>query len=151
MPIMMFAMNFTTLAIVWFGGKQIMVGEMLVGDLTAFTSYIVQVLMSLMMLAMVLLQSSRALASSRRIAEVLDTVVDLTDEMATRKEYHVEKGRIEFKNVNFRYYKESEECVLSNINLTISAGDTIGIIGSTGCGKTTLVSIISRLFDGDSG
>lgn len=151
MPLMMVAMNFTTLAVVWFGGKQILAGTMPVGDLTAFTTYIVQVLMSLMMLAFVLLQSSRAVASSRRISEVLDTRVDLTDDTAACKEKKVEKGRIEFRRVGFRYYKDSGEQVLSDINLTIEPGQTVGIIGSTGCGKTSLVQMIPRLYDVDEG
>lgn len=151
MPLMMLAMNFTTLAVVWFGGNQILDGSMPVGDLTAFTTYIVQVLMSLMMLAMVLLQSSRAVASSRRICEVLDTEIDLTDDNASQKEMQVTRGRIEFRRVSFRYYKDNEEKVLDDINLNIEPGQTVGIIGSTGCGKTTLVQMIPRLYDVDEG
>ena len=151
MPIMTAAMNITTLAVVWFGGQQIIAGTMPVGDLTSFTSYIVQVLFSLMMVAMIFLQSSRALASSKRITEVLDTVIDLTDEHALEKEKKVEIGKIEFKEVGFRYYKDSQEKVLSDINLVIEPGQTVGIIGSTGCGKTTLVQMIPRLYDVDEG
>ncbi|MDO4331425.1 MAG: ABC transporter ATP-binding protein [Eubacteriales bacterium] len=151
MPLMMFFMNLTTLLVVWFGGNQILDGSMQVGNLTAFTTYVTQVLMSLMMLAMVLLQSSRAVASARRINEVLDTQVELTDEGAAHAELPVKRGKIEFQNVSFRYYKNSEEKVLDNINLTIEAGQTVGIIGSTGCGKTTLVSMIPRLYDVDEG
>lgn len=151
MPLMSLIMNITTLAVVWFGGRQIMVGDMEVGDLTAFTTYITQVLMSLMMLAMVLLQSTRAVASSRRISEVLDTKLDLTDEASGEKERAVKRGKIEFRNVSFRYYKDNNEKVLDNINLTINPGETVGIIGSTGCGKTTLVQMIPRLYDADEG
>lgn len=151
MPIMMFLMNATTLAVVWFGGRQILSGSMPVGDLTAFTTYIVQILMSLMMLAMVLLQSSRALASLHRITEVLDTDVTLTDDGCALPEKTVNSGKIEFKNVSFRYYKENKEPVLSNISLTIESGQTFGIIGSTGSGKTTLVQMIPRLYDVDEG
>ena len=151
MPVMTLAMNITTLAVVWVGGKQVLVGNMPVGDLTAFTTYIVQVLMSLMMLAMVLLQSSRAVASMKRITEVLDTDVDLTDEASARKDAVIEKGAVEFKNVSFSYYKGSQEKVLENISLRIEAGETVGIIGSTGCGKTTLVQLIPRLYDTDDG
>ena len=151
MPLMMLFMNVTTLAVVWMGGKEVLVGDMPVGNLTAFTTYIVQVLMSLMMLAMVFLMSSRAIASAKRINEVLDTQVDLTDEEAGQKEKKVEQGRIEFQNVSFRYYKESQEKVLDGIDLTIEPGQTVGIIGSTGCGKTTLVSMIPRLYDVDEG
>ncbi len=151
MPVMMVFMNLTTLLVVWFGGNQILDGSMQVGNLTAFTTYVVQVLMSLMMLAMVLLSSSRAIASLRRINEVLDTQVDLTDEGARYAQAPVKRGRIEFKDVSFRYYKNSEEKVLEDINLTIEPGQVVGIIGSTGCGKTTLVSMIPRLYDVDEG
>lgn len=151
MPLMAFFMNATTLLVVWMGGKQVLVGDMPVGNLTAFTTYIVQVLMSLMMLAMVLLQSSRAIASAKRINEVLDTEIDLTDDRAGEKDALVQKGRIEFRGVSFRYYKDSQEKVLDDINLTIEPGQTVGIIGSTGCGKTTLVSMIPRLYDADEG
>jgi len=151
MPLMMLFMNLTTLVVVWLGGNQILGGKMQVGDLTAFTTYIVQVLMSLMMLAMVFLQSSRAFASGRRINEVMDTKVSLTDDHAAYPEAVVKNGKIEFQNVSFRYYKDSAEKVLDQINLTIEPGQMIGIIGSTGCGKTTLVSMIPRLYDVDEG
>ena len=151
MPIMMLMMNLTTLGVVWFGGKQILVGRMPVGDLTAFTTYIVQILMSLMMLAMVLLQSSRAMASLHRITEVLDARIDLTDENSARKDKRVENGTVEFKDVSFRYYKENKEPVLSHINFKIDSGKILGIIGSTGSGKTTLVQMIPRLYDPDEG
>lgn len=151
MPIMMFLMNATTLGVVWFGGKQILAGAMPVGDLTAFTTYIVQILMSLMMLAMVLLQSSRALASLHRIAEVLDTKVDLTDEGCALPEKTVQKGKVEFKDVSFRYYKDNKEAVLAHISFSVESGQVLGIIGSTGSGKTTLVQMIPRLYDADEG
>lgn len=151
MPIMMLLMNATTIAVVWFGGKQILAGSMPVGDLTAFTAYIVQILMSLMMLAMVLLQSSRAIASLKRIREVLDTEVDLTDEGCRLPEKKVESGSVEFQDVTFRYYKENKEPVLSHISFQLKSGETLGIIGSTGSGKTTLVQMIPRLYDTDEG
>ena len=146
MPVMMFAMNVTTLAVVWFGGNLIIGGRMAVGDLTAFTTYIVQILMSLMMLSMVFLQSSRAMASIRRIDEVLDEPIDLSDENASQKDRKVEKGRVEFKNVSFSY-REGGEPVLSHISLTAEPGETIGILGATGSGKTSLVQLIPRLYD----
>jgi len=151
MPLMALLMNITTLAVVWYGGRQIIAGTMPVGDLTAFTTYIVQILMSLMMLAMVLLMSSRAVASAKRIKEVLNTEIDLNDDNAGCKEKIVEKGDIVFENVSFRYYKKSPEKVLSDINVTIHGGETVGIIGSTGCGKTTMVQMIPRLYDVDEG
>lgn len=151
MPLMNFFMNFTSLVVVWFGGKQVMIGSMQIGDLTAFVTYITQILSSLMMLSMIFMSASRALASSKRLKEVLDEKIDLNDENAKYPERKVIEGRIEFKNVNFRYYKNSQEKVLDQINLTIEPGQTVGIIGSTGCGKTTLVSMIPRLYDADEG
>lgn len=151
MPLMMLMMNATTLAVVWFGGRQIIVGNMQVGDLTAFTTYIVQILMSLMMLAMVILQSSRALASLSRIREILDTEVDLNDEHCKEPDKIVSSGRVEFRDVCFRYYKENKEAVLSHISFAVKSGQTLGIIGSTGSGKTTLVQMIPRLYDVDEG
>ena len=151
MPLMMLMMNGTTLAVVWFGGRQIIVGNMQVGDLTAFTTYIVQILMSLMMLAMVILQSSRALASLSRIREILDTEVDLNDEYCKEPDKIVSSGRVEFRDVSFRYYKENKEAVLSHISFAVKSGQTLGIIGSTGSGKTTLVQMIPRLYDVDEG
>lgn len=151
MPLMMLMMNATTLAVVWFGGKQIIAGNMQVGDLTAFTTYIVQILMSLMMLAMVILQSSRALASLSRIREILDTDVDLNDEHCKEPDKIVSSGRVEFRDVSFRYYKENKEPVLSHISFAVKSGQTLGIIGSTGSGKTTLVQMIPRLYDVDEG
>ena len=151
MPLMSAIMNITTLSVVWFGGRQIMVGQMEVGNLTAFITYITQVLMSLMMFAMVLLGCTRAVASSKRIVEVLDAEIDLTDAQAGRKNTEVTRGKVEFKNVSFRYYKENHEKVLDGINLTIEPGQTVGIIGSTGCGKTSLVQLIPRLYDADEG
>ncbi|MCI8632009.1 MAG: ABC transporter ATP-binding protein [Lachnospiraceae bacterium] len=151
MPLMNFFMNFTSLAVVWFGGRQVMVGGMQIGDLTAFVTYITQILSSLMMLSMIFMNASRAMASSKRLKEVLDERIDLNDENARYPERKVTEGRIEFKNVNFRYYKNSQEKVLDEVNLTIEPGQTVGIIGSTGCGKTTLVSMIPRLYDADEG
>lgn len=151
MPIMTLAMNITTMAVVWFGGKQIVYGEMPVGNLTAFTTYIVQILMSLMMVGMIMIQGSRALASSKRIKEVLLAEVDLNDDAAGQKELLVEKGEIEFKNVGFRYYKKHKNNVLKNISFKANPGETIGIIGSTGSGKSSLVQLIPRLYDADEG
>lgn len=147
MPIMMFAMNVTTLAVVWYGGNIIIAGNMQVGDLTAFTTYIVQILMSLMMLSMVLLQSSRAIASVKRISEVLDTEIDLTDENASRKDLKVTEGKVEFKDVAFSYSNEGGEKILEHINFIAEPGKVLGIIGTTGSGKTSLVQLIPRLYD----
>lgn len=147
MPVMTLAMNVTTLVVVWFGGNFVIGGTMMVGDLTAFTTYIAQILMSLMMLSMIILQSSRASASSKRITEVLDTEIDLTDDNAKFSDTPVTNGRIEFKNVCFKYHENDDENILNNINLTIDAGSTVGIIGITGAGKSSLVQLIPRLYD----
>lgn len=151
MPVMTLAMNFTTLAVVYFGGNQVIAGDMKIGQLNQFTTYVVQILSSLMMMSMIFLNSSRALTSSRRIKEVLETKVELNDDNATAKDRKVTQGKIEFKNVCFRYYKNNEEWVLENINCVINPGETVGIIGSTGCGKTSMVSLIPRLYDTDEG
>ena len=151
MPLMMLLMNLTALAVVWFGGKMVIGGRMQVGDLTAFITYITQILMSLMMLTMIFMNSSRALASARRISEVLDEKIDLNDNQAKHKELDVRRGDVEFRGVSFRYYKNSPGKVLDNISLKINAGETVGVVGSTGCGKTTLVSMIPRLYDVDEG
>ncbi len=150
-PIMTLFMNVTTIAVLWFGGKMVYASGMEIGDLSAFTTYVTQILSSLMMVTMLFMMLSRALASAKRIREVLDEKLDLTDDDAKHKDLTVKEGSVEFKNVSFRYYKNSEDKVLSDINLKIEAGKTVGIIGSTGCGKTTLVSLIARLYDADEG
>jgi ATP-binding cassette subfamily B multidrug efflux pump len=149
MPVMMFAMNVTTLAVVWYGGNIIIAGKMPVGDLTAFTTYIVQILMSLMMLSMVFLQSSRSSASMKRINEIFDTEIGLNDDHAKNKDKKVTEGCVEFKNVSFGYSGENgrKDLVLEGISFTAEPGQTIGIIGSTGSGKTSLVQLIPRLYD----
>jgi ATP-binding cassette subfamily B protein len=151
MPIMTLAMNITVMAVVWLGGKQILVGDMPVGDLTAFTTYVTQILMSLMMVSMIMIQGSRAIASSKRILEVLNTEIDLNDEKSQQKERLVTSGKIEFRNVGFRYYKKHKNNVLQDINFTANPGEVVGIIGSTGSGKTSLVQLIPRLYDCDEG
>ncbi len=150
-PVMTLAMNVTTIAVVWFGGKQILVGDMPVGDLTAFTTYVVQILMSLMMVSMIFIQGSRAVASSRRITEVLDTEIDLNDDAARDRERKVTSGKIEFRGVGFRYYKKHKRNVLQDISFRAEPGEVVGIIGSTGAGKSSLVQLIPRLYDCDEG
>ena len=152
-PFMTLFMNITVAAVIWFGAHQVMgiTDAMAPGDLSQFITYVNQILSSLMMLTMMFMMSSRALASAKRISEVFDETVDISDANATEKDKTVTDGEIEFKNVTFRYYKNSEDSVLENINLKIPAGKTVGIIGSTGCGKSTLVSLIPRLYDTDSG
>ncbi len=155
-PVMTVFMNITTLSVLWFGSNIVLgeagtVGGMEIGDLSAFITYVTQILSSLMMVTMMLMMSSRALASAKRIKEVLNEEIDLNDADAAYPDLRVKEGKIEFKNVGFRYYKKSEGKVLDDIDLTIEAGQTVGIIGSTGCGKTTLVSMIPRLYDVDEG
>lgn len=151
MPAMMLSMNITTLAVVWYGGNLIIAGSMSVGDLTAFITYIVQILMSLMMLSIIFLQASRSMASLKRVREVLDTEIDLTDEHALQKSAKITTGRVEYKNVSFQYTKGGDKMVLSHIDFVAEPGETIGIIGSTGSGKTSLVQMMPRLYDADEG
>lgn len=150
-PVSTLAINVTTLAVVWFAGRQIMVGDMELGTLTAFITYLSQILTALNFLANIVLQGTRAAASSRRISEVLHADIDLTDDTAAFPDREVSEGSIVFKNVSFRYFKNNSQKVLSDISLTINAGETVGIIGSTGSGKSTLVSLIPRLYDADEG
>lgn len=150
-PVSVLAVNVATIAVVWFAGKPIMVGDMEIGTLTAFITYLSQVLIALNFVANIILQGARAAASHRRISEVLNAEIDLTDDEASCKERKVEYGEIEFKNVGFRYFKNNTDKVLSDINLHIKAGELVGIIGSTGSGKSTLVSMIPRLYDADEG
>lgn len=150
-PVMTVLMNATVIAVILIGGPIVLEGEMAVGDLSAFLTYVTQILMSLVMISFMLMFSSRAMASGKRIIEVLDEKTDISDETAAHRDALVTKGEIDFKDVSFRYYKNTGEPVLDKINLHIPAGSTVGIIGSTGSGKTTLVSMIPRLYDPDEG
>ena len=150
-PVSILAINVATIAVVWVAGKPIMLGEMEIGTLTAFITYLQQVLIALNFVANIILQAARANASHRRICEVMNAEIDLTDDDALCKESTVNRGEIEFRNVVFRYFKNNTDTVLDNINLHIKAGEVVGIIGSTGSGKTTLVSMIPRLYDVDEG
>ena len=150
-PLMTLFMNAAIGAVLWFGGNMVLDGTMLVGDLTSFITYITQILSSLMMVTMLFMQASRAMASGRRIKAVMNEEIDISDLKAAFPDKKVERGEIEFKNVSFRYYKNSEGKVLDDVSLKIPAGSTVGIIGSTGSGKTTLVSMIPRLYDVDEG
>ena len=108
MPVMTLFMNLASLSVIWFGGRMVLVGTMPLGALTAFITYIMQILSSLMMMSMIFMSLSRAAASSKRLGEVLDEKVELTDENASHKDKLVEEGRIEFRNVGFRYYETAE-------------------------------------------
>ena len=150
-PVMTLFMDITTCLVIWFGSKLVVGGDMLTGDLSAFINYVSQILMSLTMLSFIFVSSSRAMASGKRISEVLDEAIDLDDSQAKHKDMTVRRGEIEFDHVSFRYYKNNEQKVLDDVTLKIPEGKTVGIIGSTGCGKTTLVSLIARLYDVDEG
>lgn len=150
-PLMALIMNMAIVAVVWMGGNMIIAGNMPVGNLTAFINYMTQILSSLTMLSMVFLNSTRAVASLKRIDEVLEAEIDLSDDDARFKDKKVESGEVEFRNVFFKYYKTSDEWVLDNISFKLASGQTMGIIGSTGCGKSTLVSLVARLYDTDRG
>ena len=149
MPAMQFVMYGTILGILWFGGQLLQTGNMQVGELTGFLSYVLQILNSLMMISNVFLMMTRSLASGSRILEVIDEKIDLTDELA--RDIQVQRGEITFDHVWFKYKDEAKEYVLSDISLHISAGKTVGIIGQTGAAKTTLVQLIPRLYDPQKG
>ena len=151
MPLMNLFMNLAILATLWFGSDLVLNSDMAIGDLSAFITYVTQILSSLMMVSMLFMNASRALASSKRIREVLDEQIDISDADARYPDRTVQEGAITFRDVSFRYYKDSNEEVLSHVDLHIEPGTTVGIIGSTGCGKTTLVSLIPRLYDADAG
>ncbi len=150
-PVSSIAMNVTTLCVVWVAGKQIMVGSMEIGTLTAFITYLTQILGALQFVANIILQGTRAAASSKRIYEVLGTEVLLNDKNSDCKDKEIEKGDVEFKNVSFRYFKYNKEIVLQNINFKIGGGEYVGVIGPTGSGKSTAISLIPRLYDADEG
>ncbi len=149
MPLFQFVMYGTIVCIIYFGGQMIFANEMKVGELTGFLSYVLQILNSLMLISNVFLMVTRSIASAERIMEVLDEVPDIRD--SSDASLKVQSGRVEFKNVYFKYKEEAEEYVLSDINLTIPAGSTIGILGGTGAAKTSLVQLIPRLYDVSKG
>ncbi len=149
MAAMQFVMYGTILGILWFGGGMIRTGSMQVGALTGFLSYVLQILNSLMMISNIFLMLTRSLASGRRIIEVLDEEIDITEDQA--EDIEVARGEIEFRHVYFKYKEEAAEPVLSDITFHIRAGQTVGIVGQTGSAKTTLVQLIPRLYDITSG
>lgn len=149
MPAMQFVMYGTIISILFIGGHLINAGQLKIGELTSFLSYVLLILNSLMMMSNVFLMMTRSLASASRIVEVLDEKIDITDEQA--EDISVKKGSIEFDHVWFKYKEEAKEYVLSDVSFNIEAGQTIGIIGQTGSAKTTLVSLIPRLYDATQG
>ncbi len=147
MPIMMLCMNGATLAVLYFGGRMVMGDTFLLGDLNAFLSYIIQVLMSVMMVAMSLLQLSRAQACARRINEVLTAVPSVQNKRSTAP-IPSPRGRVEFKDVSFKYAASGAgDDVLSHISFTVEPGKFLAIVGGTGTGKSSLVNLIPRFYD----
>lgn len=145
MPIMQFVMYGCMIAVAWFGGNLIISGNMQSGQLMGFISYITQILMSLMMLGMIFVTFVLTRASLQRITEVLEEKIDIVDRDNTVTQ--IKDGSVSFNNVSFSYTGKKGNYVLENINLSIKPGETVGIIGGTGSGKTTLVQLIPRLYD----
>lgn len=148
-PIMMLVVYGCIIALSWFGAKFIVVGDLTTGELTSMFSYVMSVLMSLMMLSMVFVMITMSAASGRRIAEVLEEKADLTN--PPQPDTEIPDGRIDFNHVHFSYKHGTGEETLRDIDLHIQSGETIGIIGGTGCGKSSLVNLVSRLYDVDAG
>ncbi len=145
MPVMQFTVYSCILLISWLGAKQIVQSTLTTGELMSLLTYCMNILMSLMMLSMVFVMMSMSIASARRICEVLEEKSDLTNPEDPL--YEVPDGGITFEHVRFSYHKDSDEAVLHDINLQIHPGETIGIIGGTGSAKTSLVNLVSRLYD----
>lgn len=149
MPTIMLIMNMTTLAILWFGGIRISNGDMDLGALSSFSQYAMQIMFSMLMLAMMFIMVPRSQAAAVRINEVLDTVPEIIDAKITNDKFEG-KGYVEFKNVTFSY-QGAEEPALKDISFAAKPGEITAIIGSTGSGKSTLINLIPRFYDIDSG
>ncbi len=145
MPVMQFAMYACILLISWLGANMIVGGSLTTGELMSLFAYIMNILVSLMMIAMVFVMVTMSRASAERIAEVINEEVDLTN--GENPIYEVKDGSIEFENVDFGYNKDKNNCVLEKLNFSIQSGETIGIIGGTGSAKSSLVQLIPRLYD----
>ncbi|KHD34338.1 multidrug ABC transporter ATP-binding protein [Clostridium acetobutylicum] len=150
MPIMMFVMNLTSISIIWFGAKRIDAGSMQVGDMMAFTQYAMQIMISVLMVAVMFVLIPRAQASAVRINEVLDMKPEIEDPKNPEKSAGDKKGYVEFKNVSFSY-PGAEELALSNISFSAKPGETTAIIGGTGSGKSTLINLIPRFYEASGG
>ena len=150
MPVMQITMYASILLVLYIGGKDILAGNLMTGQLMSFISYITQILMSLMMILMVFVTLVLSSASAKRIIEVLDEVPAINNDAANAT-LAVEHGAIEFRNVSFSYAGDAEHVALSNVNLSIRSGETIGIIGGSGSAKTTLVQLIPRLYEASAG
>jgi ATP-binding cassette subfamily B protein len=149
MPSIMMIMSLTQISILWFGGLRIADGKMDLGNLSSFTQYAMQIMMSMMMLAVMFIMVPRAQAAAVRINEVLETEPEITD-AAVVKKADAAKGYVEFRNVSFRYHG-AEELALRNISFAAKPGEITAIIGSTGSGKSTLVNLIPRFYDAEDG
>lgn len=146
-PLMQLIMNLSVVAVLWFGGNMVIGGSLKVGELVSLVNYLMQILMSLMMLSMIIMNFARASASSERIVEVLDTEPSLKNsEKGEEDLYRIEDGDVEFKGVYFKY-PGGDEDVLSDISFRIERGKRVAVVGSTGSGKSTLVQLIPRLYD----
>ena len=149
MPVMMLSIYGCILGLSWFGAHMIVGGSLTTGELVSLFSYIMNIMISLMMISMVFVMITMSKASAERIAEVLQEKSDLTN--PENPDFEVENGDIDFNNVNFAYKEGSEEYALQNINLHIKSGETVGIIGGTGSSKSSLANLISRLYDATEG
>ena len=145
MPIMQLVMYVSMIAVMWFGGRQVVFGTMLSGELISFFTYVTQVLSSIMFLGMVFVSLVMVQASNQRIVEVLDEVPDIENPVNPVME--VKDGSVEFDKVDFSYNKKADNCILKDINLKIKSGQVVGVIGSTGSSKTSLVALLPRLYD----
>ncbi len=149
-PFMMLIIYGTIIAVMWYGGHMVFAGTLLVGKLTSFFTYVTEILISLMMVSMVLMMLTRAIVCAQRIIEVLEEKPEISDDAAD-PDLTVENGSVEFRNVKFKYHEGTEAWNLDDISFTIPAGATVGILGATGSGKTTLVSMIPRLYEVSEG
>lgn len=150
-PVMQLIMNISIAIILWVGGSKVMIGELKVGELISFVNYLMQILMALMLLSMVIMNVSRASASSERVIEVLNTEPSLANPSGDTKSQHkINKGDVTFHNVYFRY-NGGETDVLKNINFHVRQGETIAIVGATGAAKSSMLQLIPRLYDVTSG
>lgn len=149
LPAFQMVMYTVIVLIMWNGGQYILAGNMKVGELTGFLSYVLQIMNSLMMISNIFLMLTRSLASARRIHQVLEEEPSLVSPENPLSE--VPSGEITFENVSFKYYSKAEKNTLSHVNLQIRAGETVGIIGGTGASKSTLVQLIPRLYDATEG
>ncbi len=148
-PLLVFTIYATIIALAWFGAQLISVGDMTTGNLSSMLIYAMTIMISLMMLAMVFVMLSMSVAGGRRIAEVLDEKTDISN--CENPIFDVKDGSVAFDNVEFAYNTDAEKAALIDINLNIKSGETIGVVGNTGSGKTSLINLISRLYDTTKG